>query len=70
MRTYLGIWCKSIVCRQKGAKIMTNEERFQKYIDENCPTCKNKSKDLCDIRISYLNGIVTTKCSFYEREKR
>ena len=49
---------------------MTNQERFQKYIDEHCKDCKNKDKDLCDIRISYLNGVVTTKCSFYEREKK
>lgn len=49
---------------------MSNEERYQKYIDEHCKDCKNKDKDLCDIRISYLNGIVTTKCSYYEREKK
>ena len=48
---------------------MTNQERFQKYIDEHCKSCKNKDKDLCDIRISYLNGIVTTKCSYFEREE-
>lgn len=49
---------------------MSNEERYKKYIDEHCKDCKNKDKDLCDIRISYLNGVVTTKCSFYEREKK
>ena len=49
---------------------MTNEERFQKYIDEHCKNCRHKNEDLCDIRISYLNGIVTTKCSYYQREKK
>ena len=49
---------------------MTNAERFQKYIDEHCKNCRHKNEDLCDIRISYLNGIVTTRCSFYEREKK
>lgn len=49
---------------------MTNAERYQKYIDEHCKSCKNKDKDLCDIRISYFNGIVTTKCCYYEREKK
>ena len=49
---------------------MTNQERFQKYIDEHCKNCKHRNGDLCDIRISYLNGIVTTKCSYYEREKK
>ena len=49
---------------------MTNAERYKKYIDEHCKNCKHKNEDLCDIRISYLNGVVTTKCSFYEREKK
>ena len=48
---------------------MTNEERYQKYIEEQCKNCKHKHEDLCDIRIKYFNEIVTTKCSYYEREK-
>lgn len=47
---------------------MTNEERYQKYIEENCKNCKNKEKDLCEIRISVFNNIITTKCAYYERK--
>jgi len=30
---------------------MTNEERYEKYIDENCKYCKNRcnNEDLCEI---------------------
>lgn len=48
---------------------MTNQERFQKYIDEHCKDCKHKNEDLCDIRISYFDGVVTTRCIYYERDK-
>ena len=49
---------------------MTNEERYEKYIEENCKNCKNRCKeeDLCEIRISVLNDVVITKCAYYERE--
>lgn len=47
---------------------MTNEERFQKYIEEHCRHCKNKTKFMCDIRISAIDNIVRTKCDYYERE--
>ena len=30
--------------------------------------CKNKDKDLCEIRISALNDVVITKCAYYERK--
>lgn len=49
---------------------MTNEERVEKYIKENCKDCRHKNEDLCEIRISIVDGIVTTKCSYYEREKK
>lgn len=48
---------------------MTNAERYQKYIDENCKNCKHRNEDLCDIRISFLDGVVTTKCVYFEKEK-
>ena len=48
---------------------MTNEELFKKYVDEHCKQCKNKRKDLCDIRIFVKSDIVETKCRFYERNK-
>lgn len=47
---------------------MTNNERYQKYIEEHCSNCKHKEEYLCDIRISVLNDIITTKCAYYERE--
>ena len=48
---------------------MTNEERLKKYVEENCKNCKNKNKDLCNIKIAVINDIVKTKCNFYEREE-
>lgn len=48
---------------------MTNEERLKKYVEENCKNCKNKNKDLCNIKIAVINDIVKTFCEFYEREK-
>ena len=47
---------------------MTNQERFKKYKQEHCKYCKNKTKDLCDIRIFVIDRVVYTKCGFYERE--
>ena len=49
---------------------MTNEERCQKYIEENCKHCKNRcnNEDLCEIRIFAYNNVITTKCICYERE--
>lgn len=49
---------------------MTNQERFKKYKQEHCKYCKNKTKDLCDIRIFVIDRIVYTKCAFYEREEK
>lgn len=47
---------------------MSFQERVDKYIKEHCKNCKNKHTDLCDIRISQLNGVLMTKCQFYENE--
>ena len=47
---------------------MTNQERYEKYVKENCKNCKNKDKDLCEIRISALNDVVITKGAYYEKE--
>ena len=47
---------------------ITNYASYEKYIEENCKNCKNKDKDLCEIRISVFNDIITTKCVYYERE--
>lgn len=45
---------------------MTNKERFEKYKKEYCSKCKNKTTDLCEIRIFAINNIVYTKCAFFE----
>lgn len=49
---------------------MTNEERYEKYIDYSCKHCKNRcnNEDLCEIRIFVCNDVITTKCVYYERE--
>lgn len=49
--------------------LMTNQERFKKYKQEHCKYCKNKTKDLCDIRIFAIDRVVYTKCAFYEKER-
>lgn len=48
---------------------MTNSERYEKYIKENCKNCKNRKSNLCDIRIYCIDGIIETKCGFYERNR-
>lgn len=47
---------------------MTNKERYQKYIEENCKNCKHRNEDLCDIRIIVQDGVVITKCCYYESD--
>ena len=50
---------------------MSNEERFKKYVEENCKNCENKNKFLCNIRIiKRTDGIVETKCNYYKRENK
>lgn len=48
---------------------MTDAERYQKYVKEYCSNCKNNNKDLCEIRIFTINGVTTTKCVYYEKDK-
>ena len=48
---------------------MTNIERLEKYKEEHCCKCKNKHKNLCDIRVFAVDKIIYTKCVFYEREQ-
>ena len=45
---------------------MTNQERYEAYIEEICKNCKNKDNDLCEIRISAINNVITTGCIYYE----
>lgn len=47
---------------------MTNEERYQKYIKENCKKCKNKNNYDCEIRIHRKDDTIVTRCEYYERE--
>lgn len=46
---------------------MTNEERFKKYVEEYCKTCKNKTKYDCEIKIYKKGDTIVTKCEYYER---
>lgn len=46
---------------------MTNQERYEKYIEEHCSKCKNKEKYDCEIRIHHKGDITITKCDYYER---
>jgi len=48
---------------------MNNEERYQKYIKEHCNKCKNKTTNLCDIRIFVIDNKINTECVYYEEEK-
>lgn len=47
---------------------MTNSQRYEKYKKEHCKNCKNRKSDLCDIRISVIDNVIQTKCSYYERK--
>ena len=47
---------------------MTNKERLEKSKQEHCSKCKNKDKELRDIRVFVADKIIYTRCSFYERE--
>ena len=44
-----------------------NDDRYEKYIKEHCINCKNKTSNLCDIRIIQNKDIIITKCCFYEK---
>lgn len=54
---------------KKEVILMTNQERYQKYIKEHCKNCKNNKTNLCDIRIAVVDNIVQTKCQFYESNR-
>ena len=54
---------------KKEVILMTNSERYQKYIKEHCKNCKNRTSNLCDIRIAVKNDVIETKCVFYERNR-
>lgn len=60
----------SVLLNNERGVVMTNEERYKKYIDENCKHCKNRcnNADLCEIRIFVCNDVIITKCVCYERE--
>ena len=49
---------------------MTIQEKLEKYKEEHCSKCKNKDKELCDIRVFAIDRIIYTKCGFYEREDK
>lgn len=43
--------------------------RYEKYVKEHCKNCKNKDKDLCEIRTANYKDIIVTKCVYYEKDK-
>ena len=47
---------------------MSNEERYKEYTKIHCKNCKHKKEELCNIRISAVEGVVQTKCNEYERD--
>ncbi len=48
---------------------MSEEERFQAYINTFCSKCKNKNNYDCEIRISRnVDSTTVIKCEYYERE--
>lgn len=49
--------------------ILSEKERFDKYVKEQCKNCKNREKDMCEIHTSAYGGTITTKCEFYEKEE-
>ena len=53
---------------RKEVITMTSEERYQKYREEHCKNCKNKTTNLCGIVISATYNTIETKCAYYERE--
>ena len=61
-----------LFCGKKRKKdfVMTNQERYNEYIEEYCKDCKNRKDDLCNIKIISYDGVITTKCVYYERENK
>lgn len=47
---------------------MNNHERYKKYIETQCPNCKNKTTDLCEIRIVDTGSEIVTMCAYFEKE--
>lgn len=49
---------------------MKSLDREEAYKKEMCARCKNKKKDLCEIRTfpDYKGGAIT-RCIYYEKEK-
>ena len=48
---------------------MMNYERYRKYIETQCPNCKNRVTDLCEIRIIQFDGEIITSCVYFEKDK-
>lgn len=54
---------------KEGEVMISEKERFDKYVKEQCKNCKNKDKNLCEIHTSAYGGIITTKCEAYEKNE-
>lgn len=45
---------------------MTDKERYDKYIKEQCKNCKNRTNNLCEIKIIQTEDKIITRCCYYE----
>lgn len=63
------VFCSDYITKEGVIMILSEKERFDKYVKEQCRNCKNKDKNLCEIHTSAYGGIITTKCEFYEKEE-
>jgi hypothetical protein len=63
------VFCSDYITKEGVIMILSEKERFDKYVKEQCKNCKNREKDLCEIHTSAYGGIITTKCEFYEKEE-
>lgn len=47
---------------------MSTKELFEKYVEEVCPTCKNKKRNFCSITITEEEKERKAKCNYYKRK--
>ena len=49
--------------------VLSEKERFSKYVKEQCKKCKNKDNNMCEIHTSTLGKTIVTKCEWYEKKE-
>lgn len=68
VQSYMCVFYSDYITKE-GVIMISEEERFKKYVKEQCKNCKNREKDLCEIHTSVLGETIVTKCEFYEKKK-